>query len=104
MLYTNIETEYTLKRVLPYLKNINQKHVLVVIFFVNTEVEKELHVVPTNIKEIYTKTFAEKYHLDQKKIAFELRKNGIQTILTKPESLSINTINKYLELKSKGII
>ncbi len=104
MLYTNIETEYTLKRVLPYLKNINQKHVLVVIFFVNTEVEKELHVVPTNIKEIYTKIFAEKYHLDQKKIAFELRKNGIQTILTKPESLSINTINKYLELKSKGII
>ncbi len=104
MLYTNIETEYSLKRVLPYLKRINQKHVLVVIFFENTEVEKEIHVQPKNINEIYLKTFAEKYHMDKKHIAIELKKNGIQTILTKPENLSINTINKYLELKSRGVI
>ncbi len=104
MLYTNIETEYGLKRVLPYLKRINQKHVLVVIFFENSEVEKEIHVEPKNIKEIYLKTFAEKYHMDKKRIALELRKNGIQSILTKPENLSIDTLNKYLELKSRGVI
>jgi N-acetylmuramoyl-L-alanine amidase len=37
-------------------------------------------------------------------IAKELRQNGIQTILTRPEDLSINTINKYLELKARGVI
>ncbi len=104
MLYTNIETEYSLKRILPYLKRINQKHVLVVIFFENTEVEKEIHVEPKNIEEIYLKTFAEKYHMDKKRVAIELKKSGIQTILTKPENLSIDTINKYLELKSRGVI
>ena len=38
------------------------------------------------------------------RIARELRKNGIQTVLTLPEDLSINTINKYLELKARGSI
>jgi len=33
-----------------------------------------------------------------------LNRNGIQTILTKPKDLSINTINKYLEIKAKGIL
>jgi len=35
-------------------------------------------------------------------IARELRQHGIQTILSRPEDLSINSINKYLELKAKG--
>ena len=34
----------------------------------------------------------------------ELLKFGIQTIKSKPEELSINTINKYLELKARGMI
>jgi hypothetical protein len=33
-----------------------------------------------------------------------LKQYGIQTILTKPEDLSINTINKYLEMKARGLI
>ena len=33
MLYTNIESEYSLKRILPHLKRISQNHLLVVIFF-----------------------------------------------------------------------
>ena len=38
------------------------------------------------------------------KIARELRQYGIQTVLTLPSDLSVNTINKYLELKAKGTI
>lgn len=104
MLYTNIESEYSLKRILPLLKRINQNHVLVLIFFENTEVEKVAEMKPKHVRDIYTKTFAEKYNMDKKKIAFELRKHGIQTVLTKPENLTIDTINKYLELKAKGVI
>ena len=104
MLYTNIESEYSLKRILPLFKRINQKHLLVVIFFENTEIAKTAVMEPKNISDIYLKTFAEKHHMDKKRISLELRKNGIQTILTKPENLSIDTINKYLELKARGMI
>lgn len=104
MLYTNIESEYALKRILPLLKRVNQLHVLVVIFFENTEVAKAAQMNPVYVRDIYLKTFAEKYGMDKKKIALELRKNGIQTVLTTPEKLSIDTINKYLELKARGVI
>jgi uncharacterized protein (DUF58 family) len=104
MLYTNIESEYALKRNLHLLKRINQLHVLVVIFFENTEIEKTAQMEPQHVRDIYLKTFAEKYKMDKKKIALELRKNAIQTVLTTPEKLSIDTINKYLELKARGII
>ncbi|MBN4072531.1 DUF58 domain-containing protein [Crocinitomix catalasitica] len=104
MLYTNIESDYSLKRVLPLLKRINQLHVLVVIFFENTEVEKAAQMEPRHVRDIYLKTFAEKYGMDRHKIAMELRKNGIQTVLTRPENLTIDAINKYLELKARGVI
>lgn len=104
MLYTNIESEYALKRILPLLKRINQKHVLVVIFFQNTEVEKIAEMQPRHVRDIYVKTFAEKYNMDKKKLALELRKNGIQTVLTTPQNLTVDTINKYLELKARGVI
>ncbi|MBD3636973.1 MAG: DUF58 domain-containing protein [Crocinitomicaceae bacterium] len=104
MLYTNIESDYSLKRILPLLRRINQLHVLVVIFFENTEVEKSARMEPKHVQDIYLKTFAEKYTMDKKKIALELRKHGIQTVLTTPEDLTIDSINKYLELKARGVI
>jgi len=33
-----------------------------------------------------------------------LRQHGIQTIYTRPADLSVNTVNKYLELKARGLI
>lgn len=104
MMYTNIESDYSLKRILPMLKRINQKHVLVVIFFENTEVEKAVAMEPKHVRDIYLKTFAEKYTMDKKRVALELRKNGIQTVLTTPENLTVDSINKYLELKARGVI
>ncbi|MFT4601759.1 MAG: hypothetical protein ACI857_001942, partial [Arenicella sp.] len=104
MLYTNIESDYALKRILPMLRRINQKHMLVLIFFENTEVQKATEMKPKHVKDIYLKTFAEKYTMDNKRVALELRKNGIQTVLTTPENLTVDTINKYLELKARGAI
>ena len=46
----------------------------------------------------------EKFSYDKKLIVKELAKHGIQALLTSPEQLTINTINKYLELKSRGMI
>lgn len=56
------------------------------------------------LEDIYVKTVAEKTILEKKLIVKELNKNGIHSILTEPANLSVNTINKYLELKSLGLI
>ncbi|MDC6363904.1 MULTISPECIES: DUF58 domain-containing protein [Flavobacteriaceae] len=104
LLYTNFEHISALKRQLPYLAAIAKKHVLVVIFFENTELESLIATDAENLQAIYHKTIAEKFSLEKRLMQRELQQHGIQTILTKPESLTINTINKYLEIKARGLI
>lgn len=104
LLYTNFESIYGLRRQLPYLKSLANQHLLVVIFFENTEVRSLLQAPARGLKEVYHKTVAEKFSFDKKLIVKELTKFGIQALLTPPESLTVNTINKYLELKARGMI
>ena len=104
LLFTNFESMYALKRNLALLRRINQQHLLVVVFFENSELKKAAKMESNHVKDIYVKTLAAKFALEKELIAFELRKYGIQSVLTKPENLSVDTINKYLELKSRGML
>lgn len=104
LLYTNFEHPSGLKRQLPYLLALAKKHVLVVIFFDNTELEELISTEAEDLQAIYHKTIAEKFALEKRLMQKELHKYGIQTILTKPEDLTINTINKYLEIKARGLL
>lgn len=104
LLYTNFEHISGLKRQLPFLMALSKKHVLVVIFFENTELESLITDNAEDLQSIYQKTIAEKFSLEKRLIQKELQKFGIQTILTKPENLTINTINKYLEIKARGLL
>jgi len=103
-LYTNFESYFALERALPIIRRINKLHLLVVVFFENTEILDYSTSESKNVEEIYLHTIAQKYVSEKKQIVSELRQYGIQAILTRPEDLSINTVNKYLELKSRGMI
>lgn len=103
MLYTNFETLDGLNRQLPYLKAMGKSHLLVVVFFKNTELHKIAQEKANTVKEVYDKVAAEKFIFEKKLIVNELKKYGIHSILTTPESLTLNTINKYLEIKARGL-
>ena len=99
--YTNFETSLDLERNLPYLRSLNQKHLLVVISFINTELIQSSEMVCETKSDIYFKTFAQRSLIEKEKIMDQLTIQGIQNILTKPKDLNINVINKYLEIKAK---
>jgi len=101
MFYTNFENMVDVERNLSYLKSIGKKHLLVLILFINTEILAAAEKPCTTKSEIYLKTFADKALHEKESIKRLLNLHGIQTILTKPEDLSINVINKYLEIKNK---
>ena len=103
MLYTNFESLDGLKRQLPYLRAIAKNHLLVVVFFKNTELKKITTQKAETIQEVYDKVVAEKFIFEKKQIVSELKKYGIHSILTEPENLSIDSINKYLEVKARGL-
>jgi len=104
VLYTNFETISGMERQLPFLKSIAKQHVLVVIFFENTELRELLETPAQNTEEIYLKTVAEKFAYEKRLIVKALRQAGIYAVLTKPQNLTVDTINQYLNLKARGVI
>lgn len=104
LLFTNFETLDGLSRQMKYLRGIAKNHLLVVVFFKNTEVQKIIHSNPETMQEIYDEIIAEKFEFEKKLIIQELRKYGIYSVYTLPENLNVEVINKYLEIKARGIL
>ncbi|WP_183564493.1 DUF58 domain-containing protein [Mucilaginibacter sp. SP1R1] len=99
--FTNYESLNALQRQLPFLKRIAKYHLLLVVFFENTELKKLSEQNAADVEGIYVKTIAEKFAYDKKLIVKELAKHGIQSILTAPQNLTVNAVNRYLEIKAK---
>ena len=104
LLFTNFETLDALNRQMKYLRGIAKNHLLVVVFFKNSELQTLLHKNPESIQEIYDEVIAEKFEFEKKLIIQELRKYGIYSVYTLPENLNVEVINKYLEIKARGIL
>ncbi len=104
VLFTNFESMSGMERQLPYLRKIAQHHLLLVVFFENTELKELTEKNVSDVESIYTKTIAEKFVFEKKLIVKELQKYGILSILTAPENVTVNALNKYLELKARQAI
>ena len=104
VLFTNFESFESLERELPSLKRLAHYHLLMVIFFENTELKQLMEAPIGTTEDIYIKTIAEKYRFEKQLITKELQKHGIIAVLTTPQNLTINALNKYLELKNRQSI
>ncbi len=104
ILFTNFESLSGLNRQIDYLRSLASHHLLLVVFFENTELIKLASSHAANIEKVYIKTIAEKYAFEKRLIAKELSKYGILSVLSSPQKLTVNTINKYLELKTRQAI
>ena len=101
ILFTNFESLTALRRQLPYLRNISKKHLLLVVFFENTSLQKLASGEAESIERLYEKIIAEKFILEKKLIVKELQRYGIAALLTVPEKLSVDVVNKYLQIKAR---
>ncbi|MEO6188163.1 MAG: DUF58 domain-containing protein [Ginsengibacter sp.] len=104
ILFTNFESVSGLKRQIEYLRMLATHHLVLVIFFENTELKQLASSQAANIEEVYIKTIAGKFAFEKRLIAKELSKYGILSVLSTPQKLTINAINKFLELKARQAI
>lgn len=107
VLYTSFTSMAALRRQLSYLRQLAMRHRLLVVFFEDEELKqffnpnfskKSRKAVTT--EETYQRVIAEKFAYEQRLIVQTLRQYGIQALLTTPNNLSVDVINKYLEMKS----
>jgi uncharacterized protein (DUF58 family) len=101
VLFTNFESLSGLQRQLPYIRSIARQHLVLAVFFENTGLDQLRKLEAETIEDIYTQTIAEKFAYEKRLIVKELQQHGIATILTAPENLTVATVNKYLEIKSR---
>jgi len=104
IMFTNYESLVSLKRNLNPFKELSRNHLVLVIIFKNTEIEKLTKPISYLPEDIYYQITAEKFIYDKKLIVRELNQHGIHAILTNPQDLTVNLINKYLEFKSLGML
>ena len=101
VLFTNFHGTATMQRQLPYLKQLARHHRLLVVFFANTSLHEYVDTKARTTADYYEHVVAETMIHDQQLAAQQLRQHGILSLLTTPEQLSVNVINKYLEIKQK---
>jgi len=104
ILFTNFETLDALKRQLPYLRSLAKRHVVLTVIFENTLLNEVYSRKINTTKDIYVQTIAAKFVHEKQLILQELQLHGIKTVYTKPADLSVNLLNKYLEIKQLEII
>ncbi|RYU96836.1 DUF58 domain-containing protein [Emticicia agri] len=104
IIFTNFDSINSLKRNLQYLKAIAQYHLVLVVFFENSEIVAFVNQPANNLREIYSNTIGKHFLSQNQLILKELVKSGIQGLITQPHLLSIEAINKYLQIKRKQMI
>ncbi len=104
VLFTNFESMDGMKRNLPYLTGINKHHLLLVVFFKNKEIAAMAETEVQNAEELSERIIAGKLEYDKRLMVRELAQYGILSLLTAPEDLNVNVMNKYLEIKGKGLL
>lgn len=101
ILYTNFGSLRAMQRQLPYLQLLNSRHRLLVVFFEDAELKDYIATEASTTEEYYRHVIAEKFAAEKRLIGSTLKRHGILTLLTTPANLSINVINKYIEIKAK---
>ncbi|WP_437919253.1 DUF58 domain-containing protein [Sphingobacterium sp. LRF_L2] len=104
MLYTNFETLDALSRQMPYLRMLSKRHIVVAVVFKNTELIDMAKERGKRVIDVYNQIIAQKFVYEKHLVIQELNRQGIQTIYTAPEHLTVNAINKYLEIKARGLL
>jgi uncharacterized protein (DUF58 family) len=104
VIYTNFDTIIGMERQLDYLRQLARRHVVLVVFFEDTELKAFAAQRPASMEGYYQQVIADKFVFEKQHVIAKLRQHGIYSLLTEPDKLSVNIINKYLEMKARGTI
>lgn len=104
VVYTNFSGMTVLNRQLPYLNLLSRWHRVLVVFFEDSELNEYIQSTKHSIEEYYQHVIAEKFVYEKRLIVSTLRQHGIYSLLTTPENLSVDIINKYLEMKQRQVL
>ncbi len=99
ILFTNFTDGHSLDRQLAYLCQVARRHRLLVVYFENSALHDYLDTRPHSTEDYYIHVVAQQMERSQRLIMSRLAQRGILSLRTTPDRLSVDVINKYLEIK-----
>lgn len=103
IIYTNFDSVTAMERQLKYLSMMAKRHTVLTVFFENSDLEEIISRQAKDKTEIYETVVAEKLKYEKTLIIHKLRQYNILSLLTDPKNLTVNVINKYLDIKTREI-
>ena len=104
ILFTNFDSIYSIRRQMPVISKLAKNHLVMLVTFENVEMMELIKKETADLESVYLKTIAQKFVYEKRVFMNELNQGGILGLLTVPENLSVDTINKYLEVKARGLL
>ncbi|WP_321438446.1 DUF58 domain-containing protein [uncultured Bacteroides sp.] len=104
IIYTNFDSIIGMERQLSYLRQLARQHLVLVVFFENAELKAFIEKNPRTTEDYYQQTIAEKFAFEKALVVSTLKQHAVYSLLTTPDKLSVDVINKYLEIKSRHLI
>ena len=101
---TNFSNMTSLNRQLVYLQQLARQHRVLVVFFEDADLKEYIAGKSVTTEDYYRHVIAEKFAFEKRLIVSTLKQHGIYSLLTTPDKLSIDVINKYLEMKSRQLL
>ena len=77
-------------------------HRLCVVLFENTGIRELLAARSERLEDVYVKAVAEGLALETREVARTLERVGIGALVTRPESVTSDAVNRYLQIRSRG--
>ena len=104
IVYTNFIGMVALRRQLPFLQQLSRRHRVLVVFFEDVELADYAATPAVNEEDECRHVMAEKFIYEKQLMVSTLRQCGIYALLTAPDNLSVNVVNRYIEMKSQGLL
>lgn len=104
VLFTSFDALGSLYRQLPYLRQMNKRHRLLVVFYQDEEMRHFAASAPGDVEDYYQRVVAEKMMHERQLIVDVLQQQGIHSVLTSTRHLVIDVVNKYLEMKARRML
>lgn len=102
VLFTSFTSMTALRRQLSFLRQLAVRHRLLVVFFEDNELRQFVATGSTSSEDYYQHVIASRFLYEQQLVVQTLRQHGIPSLLTLPQNLCIDVINKYLEIKARS--
>ncbi|BEH00388.1 DUF58 domain-containing protein [Bacteroides sedimenti] len=104
IIYTNFDNIIGMERQLSYLRRLARQHLVLVVFFENNELKSFIEKTPTSAEGYCQQVVAEKFAAEKQLVVSTLKQHAVYSLLTTPDKLSVDVINKYLEIKARHLI